>query len=166
MWCYQANQSQSSVCIAAMCSFILGPWHIMLRLQSITSARRRTRQHCMYSKALCTSLWFIDACYGNQRIYIISDMDYYHVYKIHSLHDPDIIISSDWFSGESSPSIISCPFCRHETHVPDEEVRQYLINKELHLCAGDAATDVSCSKTVFLVNFVYTNNVLNADVHV
>uniref|UniRef100_A0A3Q3X5W8 E3 ubiquitin-protein ligase RNF182 n=1 Tax=Mola mola TaxID=94237 RepID=A0A3Q3X5W8_MOLML len=25
--------------------------------------------------------------------------------------------------GDSSPSIISCPFCRHETHVPDEEVR-------------------------------------------
>ncbi|KAK6471690.1 E3 ubiquitin-protein ligase RNF182-like, partial [Huso huso] len=24
--------------------------------------------------------------------------------------------------GDSSPSIISCPFCRHETHVPDEEV--------------------------------------------
>lgn len=24
--------------------------------------------------------------------------------------------------GESSPSIISCPFCRHETYVPDEEV--------------------------------------------
>uniref|UniRef100_A0A3B5B8M4 E3 ubiquitin-protein ligase RNF182 n=1 Tax=Stegastes partitus TaxID=144197 RepID=A0A3B5B8M4_9TELE len=24
--------------------------------------------------------------------------------------------------GESSPSIISCPFCRHETHIPDEEV--------------------------------------------
>ncbi|XP_041944426.1 E3 ubiquitin-protein ligase RNF182 isoform X1 [Alosa sapidissima] len=25
-------------------------------------------------------------------------------------------------TGESSPSIISCPFCRHETHVPDEEI--------------------------------------------
>ncbi|KAG2461640.1 E3 ubiquitin-protein ligase RNF182 [Erpetoichthys calabaricus] len=24
--------------------------------------------------------------------------------------------------GDSSPSIISCPFCRHETHVPDEEI--------------------------------------------
>ncbi|KAL0191757.1 hypothetical protein M9458_014455, partial [Cirrhinus mrigala] len=23
---------------------------------------------------------------------------------------------------DSSPSIISCPFCRHETHVPDEEI--------------------------------------------
>ncbi|KAF3855581.1 hypothetical protein F7725_016304, partial [Dissostichus mawsoni] len=23
--------------------------------------------------------------------------------------------------GESSPSVISCPFCRHETNVPDEE---------------------------------------------
>ncbi|KAI4788782.1 hypothetical protein KUCAC02_035635, partial [Chaenocephalus aceratus] len=29
--------------------------------------------------------------------------------------------------GESSPSVISCPFfCRHETNVPDEEVRLYL----------------------------------------
>ncbi|XP_046893150.1 E3 ubiquitin-protein ligase RNF182 [Hypomesus transpacificus] len=24
--------------------------------------------------------------------------------------------------GDSSPSLISCPFCRHETHVPDEEI--------------------------------------------
>lgn len=30
-----------------------------------------------------------------------------------------------FFSGESSPSIISCPFCRHETQVPDEEVRVF-----------------------------------------
>uniref|UniRef100_A0A3Q0SA16 E3 ubiquitin-protein ligase RNF182 n=1 Tax=Amphilophus citrinellus TaxID=61819 RepID=A0A3Q0SA16_AMPCI len=29
--------------------------------------------------------------------------------------------------GESSPSIISCPFCRHETHVPDEEVRSHFL---------------------------------------
>uniref|UniRef100_A0A667YN00 E3 ubiquitin-protein ligase RNF182 n=1 Tax=Myripristis murdjan TaxID=586833 RepID=A0A667YN00_9TELE len=29
--------------------------------------------------------------------------------------------------GESSPSVISCPFCRHETHVPDEEVRLPLL---------------------------------------
>uniref|UniRef100_A0A3P8X211 E3 ubiquitin-protein ligase RNF182 n=1 Tax=Cynoglossus semilaevis TaxID=244447 RepID=A0A3P8X211_CYNSE len=28
--------------------------------------------------------------------------------------------------GESSPSIITCPFCRHETHVPDEEVSRRL----------------------------------------
>uniref|UniRef100_A0A672ZJP8 E3 ubiquitin-protein ligase RNF182 n=1 Tax=Sphaeramia orbicularis TaxID=375764 RepID=A0A672ZJP8_9TELE len=27
--------------------------------------------------------------------------------------------------GESSPTVISCPFCRHETHVPDEEVRLF-----------------------------------------
>ncbi|MED6269290.1 hypothetical protein CHARACLAT_031607 [Characodon lateralis] len=26
--------------------------------------------------------------------------------------------------GDSSPTVISCPFCRHETYVPDEEVRQ------------------------------------------
>ncbi|XP_028855148.1 E3 ubiquitin-protein ligase RNF182 [Denticeps clupeoides] len=25
-------------------------------------------------------------------------------------------------TGDSSPSIISCPFCRHETHVPDDEI--------------------------------------------
>uniref|UniRef100_H3BHK2 E3 ubiquitin-protein ligase RNF182 n=2 Tax=Latimeria chalumnae TaxID=7897 RepID=H3BHK2_LATCH len=25
--------------------------------------------------------------------------------------------------GDSSPCIISCPFCRHETHVPDEEIQ-------------------------------------------
>ncbi|XP_032405833.1 E3 ubiquitin-protein ligase TRIM32 isoform X11 [Xiphophorus hellerii] len=26
--------------------------------------------------------------------------------------------------GDSSPTVISCPFCRHETYVPDEEVRR------------------------------------------
>ncbi|XP_051804237.1 E3 ubiquitin-protein ligase RNF182 isoform X1 [Acanthochromis polyacanthus] len=35
--------------------------------------------------------------------------------------------------GESSPSIISCPFCRHETHVPDEEV--WLMEDDRHILA-------------------------------
>ena len=36
----------------------------------------------------------------------------------------------------------------------------------LFVCAGDTAANVSCSKTFFLVNSVYTNNVLNACVYV
>ncbi|CAK6981122.1 LOW QUALITY PROTEIN: E3 ubiquitin-protein ligase RNF182 [Scomber scombrus] len=35
--------------------------------------------------------------------------------------------------GESSPSIISCPFCRHETRVPDEEV--WLMEDDRHILA-------------------------------
>lgn len=35
--------------------------------------------------------------------------------------------------GESSPSIISCPFCRHETHVPEDEV--WLMEDDRHLLA-------------------------------
>uniref|UniRef100_A0A3Q2WUL9 E3 ubiquitin-protein ligase RNF182 n=1 Tax=Haplochromis burtoni TaxID=8153 RepID=A0A3Q2WUL9_HAPBU len=35
--------------------------------------------------------------------------------------------------GESSPSIISCPFCRHETYVPDEEV--WLMEDDRHILA-------------------------------
>ncbi|XP_069544046.1 E3 ubiquitin-protein ligase RNF182 [Brachyistius frenatus] len=35
--------------------------------------------------------------------------------------------------GDSSPSIISCPFCRHETHVPDEEV--WLMEDDRHILA-------------------------------
>ncbi|XP_068171195.1 E3 ubiquitin-protein ligase RNF182 isoform X2 [Antennarius striatus] len=35
--------------------------------------------------------------------------------------------------GESSPSIISCPFCRHETFVPDEEV--WLMEDDRHILA-------------------------------
>ncbi|XP_016891975.1 E3 ubiquitin-protein ligase RNF182 isoform X2 [Cynoglossus semilaevis] len=35
--------------------------------------------------------------------------------------------------GESSPSIITCPFCRHETHVPDEEV--WLMEDDRHILA-------------------------------
>ncbi|XP_049431772.1 E3 ubiquitin-protein ligase RNF182 [Epinephelus fuscoguttatus] len=35
--------------------------------------------------------------------------------------------------GESSPSVISCPFCRHETHVPDEEV--WLMEDDRHILA-------------------------------
>ncbi|XP_059185566.1 E3 ubiquitin-protein ligase RNF182 [Centropristis striata] len=35
--------------------------------------------------------------------------------------------------GESSPSIISCPFCRHETPVPDEEV--WLMEDDRHILA-------------------------------
>uniref|UniRef100_A0A3Q3KKQ5 E3 ubiquitin-protein ligase RNF182 n=1 Tax=Monopterus albus TaxID=43700 RepID=A0A3Q3KKQ5_MONAL len=40
--------------------------------------------------------------------------------------------------GESSPSVISCPFCRHETYVPDEEVRNYSSNivHDVHLSAA------------------------------
>ncbi|XP_010787004.1 E3 ubiquitin-protein ligase RNF182-like, partial [Notothenia coriiceps] len=33
--------------------------------------------------------------------------------------------------GESSPSVISCPFCRHETNVPDEEV--WLMEDDRHI---------------------------------
>uniref|UniRef100_A0A8D3DBI1 E3 ubiquitin-protein ligase RNF182 n=1 Tax=Scophthalmus maximus TaxID=52904 RepID=A0A8D3DBI1_SCOMX len=33
--------------------------------------------------------------------------------------------------GESSPSIIICPFCRHETHVPEEEVRLQLLTPHI-----------------------------------
>ncbi|CAG5988715.1 unnamed protein product [Menidia menidia] len=29
--------------------------------------------------------------------------------------------------GESSPSVISCPFCRHQTHVPEEEPLHHLV---------------------------------------
>ncbi|XP_054641388.1 E3 ubiquitin-protein ligase RNF182 [Dunckerocampus dactyliophorus] len=35
--------------------------------------------------------------------------------------------------GESSPSVISCPFCRHETRVPDEEV--WLMEDDRHILA-------------------------------
>ncbi|XP_069370868.1 E3 ubiquitin-protein ligase RNF182 isoform X1 [Paralichthys olivaceus] len=35
--------------------------------------------------------------------------------------------------GESSPSVISCPFCRHETHVPEEEV--WLMEDDRHILA-------------------------------
>ncbi|XP_029006797.1 E3 ubiquitin-protein ligase RNF182 isoform X2 [Betta splendens] len=35
--------------------------------------------------------------------------------------------------GESSPSVISCPFCRHETHVPDEE--GWLVEDDRHILA-------------------------------
>ncbi|KAL6112319.1 uncharacterized protein ACO6RY_09105 [Pungitius sinensis] len=35
--------------------------------------------------------------------------------------------------GESSPSIICCPFCRHETYVPDEEV--WLMEDDRHILA-------------------------------
>ncbi|XP_056157920.1 E3 ubiquitin-protein ligase RNF182 [Lampris incognitus] len=35
--------------------------------------------------------------------------------------------------GESSPSVISCPFCRHETHVPDEEI--WLMEDDRHILA-------------------------------
>ncbi|XP_035486761.1 E3 ubiquitin-protein ligase RNF182 isoform X1 [Scophthalmus maximus] len=35
--------------------------------------------------------------------------------------------------GESSPSIIICPFCRHETHVPEEEV--WLMEDDRHILA-------------------------------
>ncbi|KAM4612665.1 E3 ubiquitin-protein ligase RNF182 [Polymixia lowei] len=35
--------------------------------------------------------------------------------------------------GESSPSVISCPFCRHETHVPDQEV--WLMEDDTHILA-------------------------------
>ncbi|KAJ8260462.1 hypothetical protein GJAV_G00182450 [Gymnothorax javanicus] len=35
--------------------------------------------------------------------------------------------------GDSSPSIISCPFCRHETHVPDDEV--WLLEDDSHILA-------------------------------
>ncbi|XP_029358728.1 E3 ubiquitin-protein ligase RNF182 [Echeneis naucrates] len=35
--------------------------------------------------------------------------------------------------GESSPSVISCPFCRHETYVPDEEV--WLMEDDRHILA-------------------------------
>nr|XP_015813840.2 E3 ubiquitin-protein ligase RNF182 [Nothobranchius furzeri] len=35
--------------------------------------------------------------------------------------------------GDSSPSVISCPFCRHETYVPDEEV--WLMEDDRHILA-------------------------------
>ncbi|XP_029942625.1 E3 ubiquitin-protein ligase RNF182 [Salarias fasciatus] len=35
--------------------------------------------------------------------------------------------------GESSPSVISCPFCRHETPVPEEEV--WLMEDDRHILA-------------------------------
>uniref|UniRef100_A0A8C7XHN4 E3 ubiquitin-protein ligase RNF182 n=1 Tax=Oryzias sinensis TaxID=183150 RepID=A0A8C7XHN4_9TELE len=35
--------------------------------------------------------------------------------------------------GESSPSVISCPFCRHETYIPDEEV--WLMEDDRHILA-------------------------------
>ncbi|KAM4587861.1 E3 ubiquitin-protein ligase RNF182 [Odontesthes bonariensis] len=35
--------------------------------------------------------------------------------------------------GESSPSVISCPFCRYETYVPDEEV--WLMEDDRHILA-------------------------------
>ncbi|KAM3849589.1 E3 ubiquitin-protein ligase RNF182 [Diretmus argenteus] len=35
--------------------------------------------------------------------------------------------------GESSPLVISCPFCRHETHVPEEEV--WLMEDDRHILA-------------------------------
>ncbi|XP_014823735.1 PREDICTED: E3 ubiquitin-protein ligase RNF182-like isoform X1 [Poecilia mexicana] len=35
--------------------------------------------------------------------------------------------------GDSSPTIISCPFCRHETYVPDEEV--WLMEDDRHIMA-------------------------------
>ncbi|KAM9758749.1 LOW QUALITY PROTEIN: E3 ubiquitin-protein ligase RNF182 [Menidia menidia] len=35
--------------------------------------------------------------------------------------------------GESSPSVISCPFCRHQTHVPEEEV--WLMEDDRHILA-------------------------------
>ncbi|KAK2861575.1 hypothetical protein Q5P01_001108 [Channa striata] len=35
--------------------------------------------------------------------------------------------------GESSPSVISCPFCRHETYIPDEEV--WLMKDDRHILA-------------------------------
>ncbi|XP_068599050.1 E3 ubiquitin-protein ligase RNF182 [Brachionichthys hirsutus] len=42
-------------------------------------------------------------------------------------------------SGESSPSIISCPFCRHETFVPDEEV--WLMEDDRHILAVLSSQD-------------------------
>ncbi|KAK0131037.1 E3 ubiquitin-protein ligase RNF182 [Merluccius polli] len=35
--------------------------------------------------------------------------------------------------GESSPSVVSCPFCRHETFIPDEEV--WLMEDDRHVLA-------------------------------
>ncbi|XP_058488265.1 E3 ubiquitin-protein ligase RNF182 isoform X1 [Solea solea] len=35
--------------------------------------------------------------------------------------------------GDSSPTFISCPFCRHETHIPDEEV--WLMEDDRHILA-------------------------------
>ncbi|XP_032405826.1 E3 ubiquitin-protein ligase RNF182 isoform X5 [Xiphophorus hellerii] len=36
---------------------------------------------------------------------------------------------------DSSPTVISCPFCRHETYVPDEEVRR--VSEEVWLMEDD-----------------------------
>ncbi|XP_024858466.1 E3 ubiquitin-protein ligase RNF182 [Kryptolebias marmoratus] len=35
--------------------------------------------------------------------------------------------------GDSSPSVISCPFCRHETYIPEEEV--WLMEDDRHILA-------------------------------
>ncbi|KAM4741060.1 E3 ubiquitin-protein ligase RNF182 isoform 1-T2 [Anableps anableps] len=35
--------------------------------------------------------------------------------------------------GDSSPTVISCPFCRHETYIPDEEV--WLMEDDRHIMA-------------------------------
>ncbi|XP_061688895.1 E3 ubiquitin-protein ligase RNF182 [Syngnathoides biaculeatus] len=41
--------------------------------------------------------------------------------------------------GESSPSAVSCPFCRHETRVPDEEV--WLMEDDRHILAALSCQD-------------------------
>lgn len=51
----------------------------------------------------------------------------------------------DLFSGESSPSIITCPFCRHETHVPDEEVSRRLTFDPVVFNDGSDACPLSYS---------------------
>ncbi|XP_037346954.2 uncharacterized protein LOC119230069 isoform X1 [Pungitius pungitius] len=53
--------------------------------------------------------------------------------------------------GESSPSIICCPFCRHETYVPDEEVRLYFVNQEVRLYSVNE--EVRLIKEVILPHF-------------
>ncbi|XP_056292529.1 E3 ubiquitin-protein ligase RNF182 [Pseudoliparis swirei] len=44
--------------------------------------------------------------------------------------------------GESSPSIICCPFCRHETYVPNEEV--WLMEDDRHILAVLSCQDRAC----------------------
>ena len=45
-------------------------------------------------------------------------------------------------------------------------LRRFLRSILLHWRAEQATANVSCPKTFFLVNSVYTNNVLSAGVHV
>ncbi|XP_015258772.1 PREDICTED: E3 ubiquitin-protein ligase RNF182-like [Cyprinodon variegatus] len=48
--------------------------------------------------------------------------------------------------GDSSPTIICCPFCRHETYVPDEEV--WLMEDDRHIMAVLSCQDRAQKESV------------------